>query len=384
MIPFNRPALTGGEKKYMEQVLGGRKFSGDGYFTMKCCRWFQDRFQTKKAFLTPSCTHALELSALLVEIKAGDEVIMPSFTFSSTANAFALRGAKIVFVDIRPYTMNMDETLIEKAITHKTKALVPVHYAGVACEMDKIMSLAGKYGLYVIEDAAQGVMSKFKGRYLGTIGHLGCYSFHETKNYQCGEGGALLVNDDRLIKRAEIIREKGTNRSQFFRGEVDKYSWVDVGSSYLLGELSAAFLYAQLEQSEAINWDRMENWHNYYQVLENLQVKGLLELPLVPEDCEHNGHIFYLKTRDREERDALIKYLKQKGIMSIFHYVPLHSSRAGEKYGRFHGKDSFTTKESRRLLRLPIYYGLLQSDVAYIASTVQAFYECSESANHVK
>ena len=373
MIPFNRPALTGGEKKYLEQVLTGRKFSGDGEFAKKCCRWFEDNFQAKKVLLTPSCTHALELSALLIGIKAGDEVIMPSFTFSSTANAFALRGAKIVFVDIRPDTMNMDETLVEKAITAKTKALVPVHYAGVACEMDKIMSLAGKYGLYVIEDAAQGVMSKYKGRFLGTIGHLGCYSFHETKNYHCGEGGALLINNESFIERAEILREKGTNRSQFFRGEVDKYSWIDFGSSYLLSELSAAFLYAQLKQAEAINRDRLSSWHIYFRGLENLQEKGLLELPYTPGDCEQNGHIFYLKARDNEERDALIKYLKKRGIMSIFHYVPLHSSRAGKSYGRFIGTDHFTTAESERLLRLPLYYGFKEADVNYVLDKIKEF-----------
>ena len=374
MIPFNRPALTGGEKKYLEQVLAGHKYSGDGIFNKKCCHWFELHSHAKKAFLTTSCTHALELSALLLGIENGDEIIMPSFTFSSTANAFALRGAKIVFIDVRPDTMNMDETLVEEAITAKTKALVPVHYAGVACEMDKIMSLAEKYGLYVIEDAAQGVMSKYKGRFLGTIGHLGCYSFHETKNYQCGEGGALLVNDDRLIERAEILREKGTNRSQFFRGEVDKYSWIDLGSSYLLGELSAAFLYAQLEQAEAINRDRLRSWHMYYKGLENLQIKGLLELPFVPPNCEYNGHIFYLKARDREERDALIKHLKNNGIMSIFHYVPLHSSRAGNKYGRFQGEDKNTTAESEKLLRLPIYYGLKELDLKYVVETIIDFY----------
>ncbi|MFB4163956.1 dTDP-4-amino-4,6-dideoxygalactose transaminase [Alteribacillus sp. JSM 102045] len=376
MIPFNKPPITGYEQQYLHQAVENGKLAGDGSFTKSCNEWMEEYFDCTKAFLTPSCTHALEMAALLAGIGPGDEVIMPSYTFVSTANAFVLRGASIVFVDIRPDTMNIDERLIEDAITSKTKAIVPVHYAGVACEMDKILFIAKKHNLTVIEDAAQGVMSTYKGRALGTIGDLGCYSFHETKNYTSGEGGALLVNNPEWKERAEIIREKGTNRSQFFRGQVDKYTWVDVGSSYLPSELNAAFLYAQFEQADAINKDRIKAWNTYYEELYPLAEEGKAELPYIPADCVHNAHMFYIKTKDLEERTALIDWLKQYDIMSAFHYVPLHSSEAGKRFGRFYGNDRFTTRESDRLLRLPMYYGLSEENVKYIAEKVRSYYAC--------
>lgn len=374
-IPFNMPLITGKEIEYIKQVLSNQKLSGDGPFTKKCSTWFEETLACKKALLTTSCTHALEMAAILADIQPGDEIIMPSYTFVSTANAFVLRGAKIVFIDIRPDTMNMDENLIEAAITDKTKAIVPVHYAGVACDMDAIMAVAHKYGLMVIEDAAQGLMSTYKGKYLGSIGHFGCYSFHETKNYTCGEGGALIINDERFIDWAEIIREKGTNRSRFYRGQVDKYTWVDLGSSYLPSELNAAFLYAQLEMAEEIKKSRMLSWDSYYEELNYLLRKGKIELPYIPENCQHNAHMFYIKVRDLQERTAQIEYLKANGIHSVFHYIPLHSSPAGLSMARFHGDDNFTTRESERLLRLPIYYGLNENYISYIISVIAGFYE---------
>lgn len=374
MLLFNIPTITGNEQSYIQKAITNGKLSGDGDFTRQCNKWMENKFDTIKTLLTTSCTHALEMSAILADIKAGDEVIMPSYTFVSTANAFVLRGAKIVFVDIRPDTMNINEKLIEEAITPKTKAIVPVHYAGVACDMDVIMELADRYNLIVIEDAAQGVMSQYKGRYLGTIGHLGCYSFHETKNYNCGEGGALLTNTSNYVERAEIIREKGTNRSSYFRGQIDKYTWVDIGSSYLPSEINAAFLYAQLETADDINRDRLKSWDHYYKGLKELEMQGYIQLPHIPESCTHNAHMFYLKCSSLEERTRLINHLKNMNIQSVFHYVPLHSSKGGEEYGRFHGVDRFTTLESEKLLRLPMYYNLAENDIAKIVASIRNFY----------
>ncbi|WP_111931028.1 dTDP-4-amino-4,6-dideoxygalactose transaminase [Clostridium tertium] len=375
MIKFNVPPIVGREEEYIRQaVLENKKICGDGPFTKKCTEWLIDKTGTKKALLTTSCTHALEMAAILCDIKEGDEVIAPSYTFVSTVNAFVLRGAKIVFVDIRPDTMNIDENLIEDAITEKTKAIIPVHYAGVACEMDKIMEIANKYNLYVIEDAAQGVMSTYKGKELGTIGDLGTYSFHETKNYSMGEGGALLIDNKEFIERAEIIREKGTDRSKFFRGQVDKYSWVDIGSSFLPSELNAAYLYAQLEEAEKINNDRLASWELYYNGLSELKDNGLIELPVIPKDCVHNAHMFYIKLKDLNERTELINYLKKKGIDSVFHYVPLHSAKAGIEFGRFHGEDRYTTRESERILRLPLYYGLKDKEVEKVISSIKEYF----------
>jgi dTDP-4-amino-4,6-dideoxygalactose transaminase len=375
-VPFNIPACVGIEQQYLKEAIEqNKKLCGDGAFTRKCNTWFESKFGTSKALLTTSCTHALEMAAILIDIKQGDEVIAPSFTFVSTVNAFVLRGAKIVFVDIRPDTMNIDENLIEDAITEKTKAIIPVHYAGVSCEMDKIMEIAKKHKLYVVEDAAQGVMSTYKGQALGTIGDFGCYSFHETKNYTMGEGGAILIQNKESIERAEIIREKGTDRSKFFRGQVDKYSWVDIGSSYLPSELNAAYLYAQLEEAEKINNDRLNTWHLYYDGLEDLQSDGFIEIPQIPDGCEHNAHMFYLKCKNVEERTELIRCLKKNGVSAVFHYVPLHSSLAGERYGRFNGEDRYTTKESERLLRLPLYYGLEESKVEMVINYIKGFYK---------
>lgn len=368
MIPFNKPPLVGGEQQHIAQALIAGKLSGDGPFTQLAEQWQQQRFAAKKVLLTPSCTASLEMAALLIGIQAGDEVIMPSYTFVSTANAFVLRGAKIVFVDVRPDTMNIDETKIEAAISMKTKAIVPVHYAGVACEMDVILSLAEKYQLWVVEDAAQGVMSAYKGKALGTIGHIGCYSFHETKNYTAGgEGGAILINDPALIDRAEIIREKGTNRSQFFRGQVDKYTWRDMGSSFLMSDLQAAYLYAQLEMADKINLRRLAIWQSYDQAFRSF-MGNRLELPFIPHDCQHNAHMFYLKLRDIADRTSFIDTLKAKGILSAFHYVPLHSSPAGQQFGYFNGEDQFTTIESERLVRLPLFYNMTDSEVESVIS----------------
>lgn len=375
MIPFNKPPLTGDEAQYITEALKGSKISGDGSFGKRCQQWFEESLPANKALLTPSCTAALELAAILIDIQPGDEVIMPSYTFVSTANAFVLRGAKIVFVDIRPDTMNIDETLIEPAITKKTKAIVPVHYAGVGCEMDVIMDIANRHGLFVVEDAAQGMMSSYKSKALGTIGHLGAFSFHETKNYTSGgEGGLLIVNDNSFKQRAEIIREKGTNRSQFFRGMVDKYQWVDVGSSYLPSELQAAYLWAQLENTDKINEARLQVWHKYHSELATLETNGFLELPTIPEKCIHNAHMFYLKVSNLEERSALIKYLEKKEIMAAFHYVPLHSANAGSRFGRFHGEDNYTTSESERLVRLPLWYGMIEQEQNQVVSAIKEFF----------
>ena len=375
MIPFNKPPFSGNEEKYVLESIKSNKISGDGEFTKRCHKWFEERLDCKKVLLTTSCTHALEMAAILLDIKEDDEVIMPSYTFVSTANAFVLRGAKIVFVDIRPDTMNIDETKIEQAITSKTKVIVPVHYAGVACEMDTIMSIANKYNLFVVEDAAQGMMSTYKEKALGTIGHLGAYSFHETKNYtSAGEGGLLLVNDDRFVQRAEIIREKGTNRSLFFRGMVDKYSWVDLGSSYLMNDMSASYLWGNLEVANEINQNRLNTWQKYYDGLKQLEEKGFIELPQIPDECVHNAHMFYIKVKNLEERTKLLDYLKQNDILAVFHYIPLHSASAGLKFGRFDGDDIYTTKESERLLRLPMYYNLNDKDIKKIILVVKTFY----------
>jgi len=374
MIVFNVPPYTGNELKYIEQAVEKQKICGDGEFTKRCNKWIEEKTDTRKALLTTSCTHATELAALLAEIGPGDEVIMPSYTFVSTADAFVLRGATPVFVDIRPDTMNIDETLIEEAITEKTKAIVPVHYAGVACEMDRIMEIARKYNLIVIEDAAQGIMSTYKGKALGAIGDFGAYSFHETKNYSMGEGGALLIRDEKYIEEAEILREKGTNRSKFFRGQIDKYTWVNYGSSYLPSDMNAAYLWAQLEMADEMNNHRLALWNAYYEALLPLKEKGLLELPVVPEGCVHNAHMFYIKAKDLEERTALIDFLKMNDILAVFHYIPLHSAPAGLKFGRFHGEDKYTTKESERLCRLPMFYKLTLEEVAYITGKVKEFY----------
>lgn len=375
MIPFNKPPYTGNEDQYVLAAMRSPKISGDGDFSKQCQAWFEEKVGCKKALLTPSCTHALEMAALLIDVQAGDEIIMPSYTFVSTANAFVLRGAKIVFVDIRPDTMNIDERLIEAAITSKTKAIVPVHYAGVACEMDAIMDIASRYKLFVIEDAAQGMMATYKGRPLGSIGHMGAFSFHETKNYTSGgEGGLLIINDERFINRAEIIREKGTNRSQFFRGMVDKYSWVDIGSSYLPCDIQAAFLWGQLEKSEEINQSRLQLWVAYYEALFPLVVNGKIEMPVIPEGCVHNAHMFFLKVNGLSERTALLEHLKERGVYGVFHYVPLHSAIAGPKFSRFHGEDRYTTKDSERLIRLPIWYGMQEREREQVIDSVLEFF----------
>lgn len=375
MIPFNKPPYVGNEMNYIQDAISKRKICGDGEYTKKCNAWLEENTKTAKALLTTSCTHATEMAALLADIKPGDEVIMPSYTFVSTADAFVLRGAKAVFVDIRPDTMNIDETLIEDAVTSKTKAIVPVHYAGVACEMDTIMDIAKRHNLCVIEDAAQGVCSKYKGKPLGAIGDYGCYSFHETKNYSMGEGGALLISDADNIERAEIIREKGTNRSKFFRGQIDKYTWVDAGSSYLPSELNAAYLWAQLEKSDVIFEDRMKTWNTYYAAFKELAEQEKIELPFVPGECEHNAHMFYLKTKDLEERTQFITYLKEREIAAVFHYIPLHTAPAGVKYGQFHGEDKYTTKESERLVRLPLYYDMTEEERDKVIEAVIDFYK---------
>ena len=375
MIPFNKPAFVGKEEEYIHQAINNHKLCGDGSFTQKCHSWIETKFKTPKALLTTSCTHALEMTAILADLKEGDEVISPSYTFVSTVNAFVLRGAKIVFVDIRKDTMNIDETLIEAAITPKTKVIAVVHYAGVSCDMDAIMDIAKRHNLIVVEDAAQGVMSTYKGQYLGTIGEMGCYSFHETKNYTMGEGGALLINDKSLIQRAEIIREKGTNRSRFFRGQVDKYTWVDLGSSYLPSELNAAYLYAQLEEADKINNNRLVSWNRYNEAFQDLAAQHKIELPFIPADCVHNAHMYYIKCKDLDERTALIAYLKEAGISAVFHYIPLHSAEAGLKFGRFHGEDKHTTVESERLLRLPLYYAMKEEDLELVIKKVHDFYQ---------
>lgn len=374
MICFNVPPFTGKEMDYIRQAVENQKICGDGEFTKKCNTWMEERTGAKKALLTTSCTHATELAALLADIQPGDEVIMPAYTFVSTADAFVLRGARVVFVDIRPDTMNIDENRIEEAVTERTKAIVPVHYAGVSCEMDKIMQIAQKHNLFVIEDAAQGIMSTYKGKALGSIGDFGCYSFHETKNYSMGEGGALLIQDEKYVEEAEIIREKGTNRSKFFRGQIDKYTWVNYGSSYLPSDMNAAYLWAQLEMADEINAFRLKRWNQYWELLTPLKERGILELPTIPEGCVHNAHMFYIKAKNLEERTRLLAFLKENGILSVFHYIPLHTAPAGLKYGEFHGEDRYTTKESERLARLPMYYGLEEGQVDYIVSKIKEFY----------
>ncbi|HIT67937.1 MAG TPA: dTDP-4-amino-4,6-dideoxygalactose transaminase [Candidatus Merdisoma merdipullorum] len=374
MISFNVPPCVGTELKYIKEAIESHKICGDGAFTKKCNAWLEERFQAQKVLLTTSGTTALDMAALLCELEEGDEVILPSYTFSSTATSAVLGGAKLVFVDIRPDTMNIDETKIEAAITERTKAIIAVHYAGVACEMDTITEIAKKHHLLVIEDAAQGVMSTYKGRALGTIGDFGCYSFHETKNYSMGEGGALVINNPEYNERAEILREKGTNRSKFFRGQVDKYTWVDFGDSYLPSELNAAYLWAQLCAADEINENRMASWKLYYEELKELGEEGKIQLPVIPKDCVHNAHMFYIKCKDLEERTRFIAYLKEEGIMAVFHYIPLHSAPAGLKYGRFAGEDIYTTAESERLVRLPMYYGLEPETVKFICEKIKAFY----------
>ena len=368
MISFNVPPYIGKEQDYIMEAIRAHKICGDGEFTRKCNKWIEDKTGVSKALLTTACSTALDMAAMLSEVGPGDEVILPSFTFVSTANAFVLRGAKLVFVDIRPDTQNIDEKLIE------TKVIAPVHYAGVGCEMDTIMDIAKRHDLLVIEDAAQGVMSTYKGRALGAIGDYGCYSFHETKNYSMGEGGALLIKDQSKVDRAEIIREKGTDRSKFLRGQVDKYTWVDMGSSYLPSEMNAAYLYAQLEEADRINEDRKASWNEYYEMLTPLADIGRIELPVIPEECEHNAHMFYIKVKDIEERTELAAFLKRKGILAVFHYVPLHSAPAGSKFGRFHGEDRYTTNTFERLLRLPMFYGLGYDNVEFICDKIKQFY----------
>ena len=374
MIRFNVPPYVGKETEYMKEAIDSHKICGDGEFTKRCNAWIEEHTGTAKALLTTSGTQALEMAALLSDIQPGDEVILPSYTFVSTANAFVLRGAKLVFVDIRPDTMNIDENLIEDAITEKTRAIVPVHYAGVGCEMDTIMDIAKRHNLVVVEDAAQGVNAFYKGRALGSIGDYGCFSFHETKNYSMGEGGAILINRPEQIEDAEIIREKGTDRSRFFRGQVDKYTWVNIGSSFLPSDINAAYLMAQLEMADEINENRLQSWARYNEGLQDLAQEGVIELPYIPEECAHNAHMFYIKTKDMEERKALISYLKERDIAAVFHYVPLHSAPAGLRFGRFHGEDRYTTKESERLLRLPMYYNLSESDQQKVIDAVHGFY----------
>lgn len=374
-IDFNRPTATGSEDEHIAQAISQRKLSGDGPYAQRCQHWFKSTLNCTNALLTPSCTAALEMAAMLVDIKEGDEVIMPSYTFVSTANAFVLRGAIPVFVDISPGSMNIDESQIVGAITSKTKAIVPVHYAGMSCDMNAVLRMAEDYGLYVIEDAAQGMMAKFLEKPLGGIGHLGAYSFHETKNYTSGgEGGLLIINDPELSERAEVIREKGTNRRQFFRGLVDKYQWMDLGSSFLPSELQAAYLWPQLLESVSINDHRLNLWHRYDKAFAGLAEAGLISLAQVPAYSSHNAHMFFIKLKDASQRQAMIKHLDRESIDSVFHYVPLHSSRGGKKYGRFHGTDRFTTKESERLLRLPIWYGMREADQDRVIQSVKSFF----------
>ena len=375
MINFNIPPFLGPEIDYVREAAAvNRKICGDGPFSQRCHAWMEQRFSATKALLTTSGTAALEMAAILCDIEPGDEVILPSFTFSSTATAFQMVGASLVFVDIRPDTMNIDENLIEDAITDKTRAIAPVHYAGVSCDMDKIMDIAKRHNLLVVEDAAQGIMSEYKGKALGTFGDYGCFSFHETKNFSMGEGGAILIRDPENIERAEIIREKGTNRAKFFRGQIDKYTWVDAGSSYLPSELNAAYLYAQFEHAVEIYDDRMNSWNLYYKGLKELEADGHIELPVIPEECKHNAHMFYIKVKNIEERQQLINFLKGQEIETVFHYIPLHSAPAGLKWGRFHGEDRYTTHESERVLRLPMYYRLLPEDLNRVVSGIKDFY----------
>ncbi len=375
MIPFNIPPYTGTELECVRAAIEEHKICGDGRFTKQCNQWLEQRFGAQKVLLTTSGTTALEMAALLCDVQPGDEVILPSYTFSSTATAFVLAGARLVFVDVRPDTMNIDETKIEEAITPKTKVIVAMHYAGVACEMDIIMDIARRHNLKVVEDAAQGVMSTYKGRALGTIGDFGCFSFHETKNYSMGEGGALLIRDPEYNERAEILREKGTNRSKYFRGQVDKYTWVDYGSSYLPSELNAAYLWAQLQMADEINEDRIHTWNAYYAALEPLQNQGRISIPVIPEGCVHNAHMFYVKLKDLSERSAFISHMRECGVQCVFHYIPLHSAPAGKKFGRFSGEDVYTTAESERLCRLPMYYGMRAEDIERVTGAVYSFFE---------
>lgn len=375
MILFNRAPYCGTEERYIAEAIRGGKICGDGPFTKQCNAWLEERFSAQKVLLTTSGTTALDMAFFLCGLRPGDEVILPSFTFSSTATAAVLAGAKLVFVDVRPDTMNIDETKIEAAITDRTRVITVMHYAGAACEMDAVMDIARRHGLLVVEDAAQAVMSTYKGRALGTIGDLGCYSFHETKNYSMGEGGALVINRPQYNERAEILREKGTNRAKFFRGQVDKYTWVDFGDSYLPSELNAAYLWAQLEHADEINQNRLDTWNRYYETFQPLAQEGKLELPVIPEGCAHNAHMFYIKLRDLEERTAFISHMKSRGVSCVFHYVPLHSAPAGLKFGRFHGEDVYTTKESERLVRLPLYYRLSAEDVSAVTAAARSFFE---------
>ena len=375
MIDFNVPPCTGREIRYMAEAVASRKICGDGEFTRRCSAWLENRFQARRVLLTTSGTTALDMAALLSCLEPGDEVILPSYTFSSTATAFVLAGARLVFVDIRPDTMNIDERKIEDAVTDRTRVIVPVHYAGVACEMDTILAIAEKHGLKVAEDAAQGVMSTYHGRALGTIGDFGCFSFHETKNYSMGEGGALLLRDDTYIERAEILREKGTNRARFFRGQVDKYTWVDLGDSFLPSELNAAYLWAQLEEAEEMLARRMAAWNRYDAALRPLAEEGLMEVPVIPEGCEHNAHMYYLKCRDLAQRTDFISFMKGRGVQCVFHYIPLHSAPAGLRFGRFHGEDEYTTRESERLVRLPLFDAITPAQQEEVINGVRAFFE---------
>ena len=378
MIHFNIPPYVGNEVKYIKEAIENHKICGDGPFTKKCNDWLERKFQANRIMLTTSGSSALDMAALLCGIRPGDEVILPSYTFSSTANSFVLAGAKLVFVDIRPDTMNIDETKIESAITERTKVICPVHYAGVSCEMDTIMRIAKKHNLLVVEDAAQGVMSYYKGKPLGTIGDFGCYSFHETKNYSMGEGGAIVINNPNYIEKAEILREKGTNRSQFFRGQVAKYNWVDFGDSYLQSDLNAAYLWAQLEIADKINENRLKSWNSYYNGLESLYKKGKITLPTIPDGCLHNAHMFYIKCKDLKTRQAYIQFMKKNDILCVFHYVPLHSAPAGLKFGRFSGKDEHTTADSDRLVRLPLYYNLSKEDLQKVIDKTLEFFSSKD------
>lgn len=374
MIHFNVPPFIGTEFDYMREAVDNKKICGDGPFTKKCDTWFEERFKAPRVMLTTSGSTALDMAALLCGLKPGDEVILPSFTFSSTANSFVLAGATLVFVDVRPDTMNLDENKIEAAITDKTKVICPVHYAGVACEMDSIMDIAKRHNLLVVEDAAQGVMSTYKGKALGTIGDFGCYSFHETKNYSMGEGGAIVINNTKYIERAEILREKGTNRAQFFRGQVAKYNWIDFGDSYLQSDLNAAYLWAQLEKADEINNNRLETWNTYYNAFKPLEEAGIINLPIIPQGCVHNAHMFYIKCKDLETRQEYIQFMKENNVLCVFHYVPLHSAPAGLKFGRFNGIDEHTTEDSDCLVRLPMYYNIADEDLQFVKDKTKEFF----------
>ncbi len=373
MIHFNVPPVTGNEKKYILEAIESHRICGDGSFTKKCNKWFEEHFQTQKVMLTTSGSSALDMALILCGLQPGDEVILPSYTFSSTANAAVLCGAKLVFVDIRPDTMNIDETKIEEAVTEKTRVIIVMHYAGVACEMDVVMAIARKYHLMVVEDAAQGVMGTYRGQYLGTIGDFGCYSFHETKNFSMGEGGAIAINNENYIERAEILREKGTNRSQFYRGQIDKYTWVDYGDSYLPSELNAAYLWAQLEIADKITNDRMSAWNRYLAAFKECQ--DIIRLPVIPDACKHNAHMFYIKFDTLDIRQKYIHFMKENNILCVFHYIPLHSSPAGRKFGRFNGEDRYTTSESGRLVRLPLYYNISSDDLNMVIALTRKFLE---------